>query len=69
MRVDAAWRKLLRNQGARFLSPGYSLVTHQDWTRRFSSTVLSVGTHFWYKTRVHLWWLGKIFAHTKTAAY
>ena len=68
MRVGAAQRELSRDQGARFLSPGYSLVTHLDWTRRFSTTVLPVGTHFWYKARDHHWWLGKISAHTTTVA-
>ena len=60
MRVGAAQRKLSRDQGARVLSPGYSLVTHQDWTRPFRTTVLPVGTHFWYKARDHHWLLGKI---------
>ena len=60
---------LTRDQGARFLYPGYRLVAHQDWTRRFSSTILSVDAHFWYKARDHLWWLGKISAHTTTAAH
>ena len=69
MHVGAAQRELSRDQGARFLSPGYPLVTHQDWTRRFSSTVLPVSTHFWYKARDHHWWLHKISAHTKTAAH
>ena len=69
IRVGVDQRELSRNQGARFLSPGYSLVTHQDWTRRFSSTILSVGTHFWYKARDHHWWLGKISAHITTAAH
>ena len=68
MRVAAAQRGLSRDQGARVLSPGYSLVTHQDWTRRFGATVLPVGTHFWCKARDHHWWLGKISAHTETAA-
>ena len=68
MRVGAAQRELSRDQGARFLSPGYSLVTHQEWTRRFNTTVLAVGTHFWYKARDHHWWLGKISAHTTTVA-
>ena len=69
MRVGAAQRKLSRDQGARFLSPGYSLVTHHDWTHRFSSSILPVGAHFWYKARDHHWWLGKISAHTTTAAH
>ena len=68
IRVGAAQRELSRDQGARFVSPGYSLVTHQYWTRRFSTTVLPVGTHFWNKARDHHWWLGKISAHTTTAA-
>ena len=55
MRVGAAQRELSRDQGARFLSPGYSLITHQDWTRRFSSTILPVGAHFWYKARDVHW--------------
>ena len=40
MRVGAAQRQFSRHQGADFLSPGCRLVTHQDWTRRFSSTIL-----------------------------
>ena len=69
MHVGAAQRELSRDQGARFLSPGCSLVTYQDWTRRFSTTVLPVLTHFWGKARDHHWWLGKMYAHPKTAAH
>ena len=68
MRVGAAQRELSRDQGVRFLSPGYNLVTHQNWTRRFSSAILTVGAHFWYKARDLHWWLGQISAHTTTSA-
>ena len=66
MRVGAAQRELARDKGARFLPPGYSYVTLQTWTRRFSGTILPVGAYFWYKGQDHLWWLGKISAHTPT---
>ena len=66
MRVSAAQHELARDKGARFLPPGYSYVTRQTWTRRFSGTVLPVGAYFWYKGQDHLWWLGKISAHTPT---
>ncbi len=68
MRIGAAPRELSRDQGARFLSPGYDLVTHRLWTSRFSSTILPVGAHIWYKARDHHWWLGKISAHTTTSS-
>ena len=68
MRVGAAQRELSRDQGARFLSPGYLLVTRQAWIRSFSGSILPVGAHFWYKARDHHWWLGKISAHTTTTA-
>ena len=63
MRVGAAQRELSRDQGVRLLPPGYSLVTHQDWTRHFSSTILPVGAQFWYKARDLHWCLCKISAH------
>ena len=62
MRVGAAQREISQDEGARFLSPGYSLVKHQEWTRRFSTTVLPVGTHVRYKPGDHHLWLGKMSA-------
>lgn len=62
VRVGAAELELSRDQGARLLSPGYSLVTHQDWTRRFSSTILPVGANFWYNFSDRHWSLGNISA-------
>ena len=38
-------------------------------TCRFSSTILPVSAYVWYEARYHHWWLGKISAHTTTAAH
>ena len=34
MRIEAAQRKLSRNNGERFLAPGYACVPRTDWLRR-----------------------------------
>ena len=64
MRIGAAQRELSRNNGERFLAPGYACVTRADWLRRYHDTVLPKGAHFLYKGDDGLWWLGKISAST-----
>ena len=49
MRIGAAQRELSRNNGERFLAPGYACVTRAEWLRRYRDTVLPKGAHFWYK--------------------
>ena len=49
MRIGAAQRELSRNNGERFLAPGYACVTRADWLRRYHDTVLPKGARFWYK--------------------
>ena len=60
MRIGAAPRELSRNNGERFLAPGYACVTRVDWLRCYHDTVLPKGTYFWYKGDDGLWRLGKI---------
>ena len=64
MRIGAAKRELSRNNGERFLAPGYACVSRADWLRRYHDTVLPKGAHFWYKGDDGLWWVGKISAST-----
>ena len=64
MRIGAAPRELSRNNGERFLAPGYACVPRAEWLRRYRDTVLPKGAHFWYKGDDGLWWLGKISART-----
>ena len=64
MRIGAAQRELSRNNGERFLAPGYACVTRAEWLRRYRDTVLPKGAHFWYKGDDGLWWLGKVSART-----
>ena len=66
MRIGATQRELSRNNGKRFLAHGYGCVPHAEWLRRYSTTVLPNGAHFWYKGDDGLWWLGKISASTPT---
>ena len=47
-----------------FLAQGYDCVPRAEWLRRYSTTVLPNGAHFWYKGDDGLWWLGKISAST-----
>ena len=62
--IGTARRELSRNNGERFLAPGYACVQRAEWLRRYRDTVLPKGTHFWYKGDNGLWWLGKISANT-----
>ena len=64
MRTGAGQRELSRNNGERFLAPGYACVPRADWLRRCHDTVLPKGAHVWYKGGDGLWWLGKISAST-----
>ena len=64
MRIGAAQREFSRNNGERFLTPGYGCVTRADWLRRYHDTVLPKGAHFCYKGDDGLWWLGKISTST-----
>ena len=49
MRIGAAQRELSRNNGERFLAPGYVCVLRADWLRRYHDTVLPKGANVWYK--------------------
>ena len=64
MRIGAAQRELSRNNGERFLAPGYACVPRADWLRRHHDTLIPKGAHFWYKGDDGLSWLGKISAST-----
>ena len=64
MGIDAAPRKLSRNNGERFLAPGYACVPRAEWPRRYRDTVFPKGAQFWYKGGDRLWWLGKISTST-----
>ena len=64
IRIGAAQRELSRNNGKRFLVPGYACVLRAEWLRRYHDTVLPKGAHFWYKGDDGLWWLGRISAST-----
>ena len=46
MPIGAAQRELSRNNGERFLSPGYAYVPRADWLRHYHDRVLPKGTHF-----------------------
>ena len=60
MRIGAAQHELSRNNGQRFLVPGYVCAPRAEWLRRDRDTVFSKGAHFWYKGDDGLWWLGKL---------
>ena len=64
MRIGAVQRELSRNNGERFLAPGYACIPRAEWLRRYHDTVLPKGAHFWYKGADGLRWLGKISAST-----
>ena len=49
MRIGAAQRQPCRNNGERFLAPGYACVPRAEWFHRYRDTVLPKGAHFWYK--------------------
>ena len=62
-RTRAAHRELARSRGERYMPPGFSLVSHETWLRRFSASLLPVGARLWCKARDGLWWNGQIGAH------
>ena len=64
MRIGAAQRELSRNNGERFLAPGYAFVPRTDWLRCYHDTVLPKRAHLWYKRDDGLWCLGEISAST-----
>ena len=59
MQIGAAQHELSRNNGERFLAPGFACVPHADWLRRYHNTVLRKGAPVWYKGDDGLWRLGK----------
>ena len=64
MRTGAAQRELSRNNGERFLAPGYACVLRAEWLRRYHDTVFPKGAHYWYEGDDGLWWPGTINAST-----
>ena len=64
MRIGAAQRELCRNNGERFLTPGYACVPRAEWLRRYRDAVLPKRAHSWYKGGDGLWWLEKLSAST-----
>ena len=64
MRIGAAERELSRNNGERFLAPGYACVPRADWLCRYHDTILPKGGHFCYKGDDWLWWLGNLSSST-----
>ena len=64
MRIGAVQRELSRNNGERFLAPGYACVLRVEWPRRHHDAVLPKGAHVWYKGDDGLWWLAKTRAST-----
>ena len=69
MRIGAAERELSRNNGDRFLAPGYACVPRADCLYRCRHTVLPKGAHVWYKGDDGLWCLGKISTSTTRMEY
>ena len=63
-RIGAAQLKLSRNNGERFLAPGYAFVPRADWFHRYYDTVFPRGAHVWHKGDDGLGWLRKISAST-----
>ena len=63
MRIGAAQRELSRNNGERFLAPGYACVPRADWLRRYHDTVLPKGA-VCYKGDGGLWRLRNISVST-----
>ena len=47
MRIRAAQRELSRNNGERFLAPGYACVPRAEWILCYRGTALPKGAHFW----------------------
>ena len=64
MRIGASQRELSCANGERFLAPSYGCVPRAGWLRHYSTTVLPIEAHFWYKADDGLWGLGKISART-----
>ena len=64
MRIGAAQHELSRNNGQRFLAPGYACVPRTEWLRRYHDTVLPKRARFLYKGDDGLWWLEIISAST-----
>ena len=46
MWIGEAQHELSRNNGERFLAPGYACVLSVEWLRRYHDTVLLKGAHF-----------------------
>ena len=46
MCIGAAQSELSRNNGERFLAPGYACVPRAKWLHRYRDTVLPKGAHF-----------------------
>ena len=55
IRIGAAHREHSRNDGERFLAPGYACVPRAEWLRRYHDTMLPKGAQFWYKGDNGLW--------------
>ena len=64
MGIGAAQCELFRNNGERFLAPGYACVPRAEWLRRYHDTVLPKRARFLYKGDDGLWWLEIISAST-----
>ena len=47
MRIGAAQRELSRNNGERFLAPGYACVPHGECLRRYHDTMLLKEARVW----------------------
>ena len=47
MRIGPAQRGLSRNNGERFLAPGYACVPRAEWILCYRGTALPKGAHFW----------------------
>ena len=48
VRIGEERRELSRNNGERFLAPGYACIPRVEWLRRYHDTVLPEGAHVWY---------------------
>lgn len=64
MRARADQRELFHDNVARYMSPGYSYVNRELWTRRLMDAFFADCTYFWYKDRDNFWCLGEISADT-----
>ena len=52
MLIGAAQRELSRNNGERFLAPGYAFVPRAEWLRHCRDTVLPKGFHFGIRAKM-----------------